>query len=142
MEQQNLKGIFANISQLDAAVRNNGGGYFNHLLYWQNMSYDKAEIPESLKPELTTKFGSVDIFKAKLKKAALSVFGNGLVWLILNSDGKLAIVTSRNQDNPLMDVANAKGTPLLVLDAWEHAYYLKYQNKRSAYVEAFWNVIN
>lgn len=142
METQSLKTIFSQISKADAAVRNNGGGYYNHMLFWANMSPVATAMPDALKKRIDADFGSVDNFKAELNKASLGVFGSGWSWLIVDEKGKLKITTTPNQDNPLMDVANTKGTPLLAIDVWEHAYYLKYQNRRQAYIDAFWNVIN
>jgi Fe-Mn family superoxide dismutase len=142
LEQQSLKAIFAGVGKASPAVRNHGGGYYNHLLFWENMTPEKQQLPEPLNAAIIAKFGSTDNFKAEFGKAALGVFGSGWAWLILDANKQLAIVTTPNQDNPLMDIAPVKGTPLLALDVWEHAYYLKYQNKRPDYVAAFWNVVN
>ncbi|MFT3739711.1 MAG: superoxide dismutase [Breznakibacter sp.] len=142
LEKESLKTIFSQISKSDVAVRNNGGGYYNHMLFWANMSPSPISMPDALKKSIEAQFGSVDNFKAELDKASLGVFGSGWAWLIMDETGKLRITTTPNQDNPLMDVASVKGTPLLAIDVWEHAYYLKYQNKRQAYIDAFWNVIN
>jgi superoxide dismutase, Fe-Mn family len=141
-EQESLRVLFSKISTLSATVRNNGGGYYNHVLFWDNLSPIQQEIPETLKKAIVAKFGSIDQFKADFGKAALSVFGSGWAWLVLDANNQLAITATPNQDNPLMDVAAVKGEPLLALDVWEHAYYLKYQNKRASYIDAFWSVVN
>jgi superoxide dismutase, Fe-Mn family len=142
LEQESLRTLFSKISTLSATVRNNGGGYYNHVLFWDNLSPNQQEIPEALKKAIVAKFGSIDQFKADFGKAALSVFGSGWAWLVLDANNQLAITSTPNQDNPLMDVAAVKGEPLLALDVWEHAYYLKYQNKRASYIDAFWSVVN
>lgn len=141
-EQKSLKEIFANAGKLEASIRNNSGGYYNHVFFWDNMTGQKTTMSDGLKKAITDAFGSEEQFKADFTKAALSVFGSGWAWLVLDDSGKLQIITTPNQDNPYMDISAKKGTPLLTLDVWEHAYYLKYQNKRAAYVEAFWNVVN
>jgi superoxide dismutase, Fe-Mn family len=137
-----MEKIFAEISKQDAGIRNNGGGYYNHTLFWENMTPKQGEIPAELKGALEADFNSVDAFKEQFGKAAKTVFGSGWAWLIAGNDGKLAVTTSANQDNPLMDIAEVKGTPLLCLDVWEHAYYLHYQNKRADYVDNFWNIVH
>jgi Fe-Mn family superoxide dismutase len=143
----NLKGktlaeIFANVSKLPAAVSNNGGGYFNHNLYFEIMAPGKGGEPKgNLAKKINNDFGSFAKFKEDFNKAAMSQFGSGWAWLII-ADGKLKIINTPNQDNPLMDVCPTKGKPILALDVWEHAYYLKYQNKRVDYVNAFWNVVD
>lgn len=145
--ENNLKGksitdIFSNISKLPVSVRNNGGGYFNHNLYWEIMAPGAGGEPANeVGKQITTNFGSFAKFKEDFAKAAAGQFGSGWAWLIVK-DGKLQIVGSANQDNPLMDIAPVKGTPILGIDVWEHAYYLKYQNKRADYINAFWNVVN
>lgn len=145
--ENNLKGksitdIFSNVSKLPVSVRNNGGGYYNHNLYWEIMAPGAGGEPSNdLAKQITADFGSFAKFKEDLAKAAAGQFGSGWAWLIVK-DGKLQIVGSANQDNPLMDIAPVKGTPILGIDVWEHAYYLKYQNKRADYINAFWNVIN
>jgi Fe-Mn family superoxide dismutase len=141
-EQKSLKELFANAGKLEAPIRNNSGGYYNHVFFWDSMTGQKTTMNADLKKAITDAFGSEEQFKAEFTKAALSVFGSGWAWLIIDDSGKLQIITTPNQDNPYMDIAPKKGTPLLTLDVWEHAYYLKYQNKRAAYVEAFWNVAN
>jgi superoxide dismutase, Fe-Mn family len=142
MENESLEEIFKRTGQLSAAIRNNGGGYYNHNVFWANLSPEGGEPSDELKMSVESTFGSWDQFKAEFNKAALSVFGSGWAWLILNAEGKVEISTTPNQDNPLMDIVPKKGLPLLALDVWEHAYYLNYQNRRVAYIEAFWNVIN
>jgi superoxide dismutase, Fe-Mn family len=141
-EYQNLNDIFANISKAPAAVRNMSGGYYNHTLFWENLSPNPGVPSQELKSAIETRFGSFDAFKENFNKASSSVFGSGWTWLIVTSEGKLEIISTSNQDNPLMDVVPIKGTPLLTIDVWEHAYYLKYQNRRADYITAFWNVVN
>jgi len=137
-----VKIILANVSKYPAAIRNNGGGYYNHALFWENMTGDKQEIPSELRTAIEKDFGSWDAFKTSFETAAKTQFGSGWAWLSLGSDGKLFVSSTPNQDNPLMDVAGKQGTPLLALDVWEHAYYLKYLNRRAEYVENFWNIVN
>lgn len=124
------------------AVRNNGGGYYNHNLYWELLAPGGSPEPEGdLKKAIVNDFGSVDAFKEAFTKAAITRFGSGWAWLVKN-DGKLLVGSTPNQDNPLMKVSDIKGTPILGIDVWEHAYYLNYQNRRPDYVEAFWKLIN
>ncbi len=138
-----IKEIFANVSSYSPGVRNNGGGYYNHSLYWNFMSPDGGGEPTGdLLAAIQETFGSFDDFKKLFSEAAGSVFGSGWAWLIVNEDGKLQVTASSNQDNPLMDIAEVKGTPILNIDVWEHAYYLKYQNKRGDYIQNYWNVVN
>jgi Fe-Mn family superoxide dismutase len=137
-----LEEIFATVSQQSDAVRNNGGGLYNHTLFWENMTPSQAEIPAELKQVIDNDFGSVDAFKEEFGTAAKTRFGSGWAWLAVGSDGKLFVTSTPNQDNPLMDVADKKGTPILGLDVWEHAYYLHYQNRRAEYVDNFWNIVN
>lgn len=137
-----LEQIFTNISKHSATVRNNGGGFYNHSLFWENMTPSKNEIPTGLKASIEKDLGSVDSLKEAFGAAAKTRFGSGWAWLSADKDGKLFISSTANQDNPLMDVVDKKGTPLLCLDVWEHAYYLKYQNRRAEYVDNFWNVVN
>jgi len=134
--------IFAAMSKYPAAIRNNGGGFYNHTLFWRNMSPGKQEVPAKLKAAVEKDFGSWDAFKTAFETAAKTRFGSGWAWLAVGSDGKLFVCSTPNQDNPLMDVAEKQGKPLLALDVWEHAYYLKYQNRRPEYAENFWNVVN
>jgi superoxide dismutase, Fe-Mn family len=141
-EGKTIEEIMAGISRLPVAVRNNGGGYYNHNLYWELLTPGGSKEPKgALLDALNNSFGSVSSFKEAFVKAALTRFGSGWAWLLL-SENKLAVSSTPNQDNPLMDVAEVKGTPLLGIDVWEHAYYLNYQNRRPDYVEAFWNLIN
>ena len=134
--------LFAEISKQPTAVRNNGGGYYNHMLFWENMSPTKTTPSAKLKAAIEKDFGSMEKFKEEFAGAAKKQFGSGWAWLVLGKDGKLFVSSTPNQDNPLMDVAEKKGTPLLCIDVWEHAYYLKYQNLRAEYVDNFWNVVN
>ena len=142
LEGKALSEIFNNISKQTDAVRNNGGGYYNHLFFWKNLGIGSSKPSADLSAAITKSFGSVDKFKEAFNTAAKTRFGSGWAWLYLGTDKNLAIASSPNQDNPLMDISPVKGTPLLTLDVWEHAYYLKYQNKRPDYIDAFWNVVN
>jgi Fe-Mn family superoxide dismutase len=138
----NIKDIFKDVSKYPAGVKNNGGGYYNHKLFWKAMSPDGGGAPKGdLLKAIEKSFGSFDNFRETFSKAAATRFGSGWAWLV-HSDGKLVVTSTPNQDNPLMDIAEVKGQPLLMLDVWEHAYYLKYQNRRADYIAAFWNVIN
>jgi len=140
---QDIESILANISKQSVAVRNNGGGFFNHNLFWTVMSPNGGGQPTGdLASAIDKAFGSFDAFKEEFNKAAATRFGSGWAWLVKKADGSLAVSSTANQDNPLMDVADVKGTPILGLDVWEHAYYLNYQNRRPDYIGAFWNVIN
>lgn len=142
MENMTIEEIFANISKYPAAVRNNGGGFYNHVIYWQNMKVDGGKPSEKLLKSIDKTFGSLDELKKQFLDAGKTRFGSGWAWLSVDAQGNLFISSTPNQDNPLMDVTEKKGTPVLAMDVWEHAYYLKYQNKRPDYVDAFWNVIN
>ncbi len=143
MESMNILDIFRNISKYPMAVRNNSGGYFNHTFYWKNMKAHGGGQPTGKLSEAIVKtFNSVEEFKKQVEDAGKTRFGSGWAWLCMDNKGNLFICSTPNQDNPLMDVAEKKGIPLLTIDVWEHAYYLKYQNKRPDYLEAFWNVIN
>jgi len=127
----------------NTAVRNNGGGHYNHTLFWNIMSPQGGGKPTGdLAAAIDTKFGSFESFKEELAKAAATRFGSGWAWLVVDNSKELVVSSTPNQDNPLMDVAEVKGTPILGVDVWEHAYYLHYQNRRPDYVAAFWNVIN
>ncbi|MGS2765259.1 superoxide dismutase [Sinomicrobium sp. M5D2P9] len=138
-----LEAIFSNISDYDVAVRNNAGGHFNHTLFWSVLTPQKDTKPsKELMKAIKRDFGGMDGLKEKFLGAAATRFGSGWAWLILTSEKKLAVTSSPNQDNPLMTDAPEKGTPILGVDVWEHAYYLKYQNKRPDYLEALWNIIN
>lgn len=142
-EKMNITEIFSNISKLNLAIRNNAGGHFNHEFFWTILTPEKKTKPSlALESAINEQFSSLDALKEKMNKAALSQFGSGWVWLCVNTNGKLTITTTANQDNPLMDVSEIKGMPIIGIDIWEHAYYLKYQNKRNDYLTSIWNVIN
>ncbi len=142
MEYLSLNDIMAHISKYPAAVRNNAGGYFNHSLFWSVMSADGGKPEGSLLEAINRDFGSLEAFKKQLEQAGATRFGSGWAWLNVDAKGKLFVSSTPNQDNPLMDVVSEKGTPILGLDVWEHAYYLRYQNKRASYIAAFWEVVN
>jgi len=143
LEGKRIEEILHSISGQSAAVRNNGGGFYNHNLYWSVMGPGGGGKPEGdLSSAIDAAVGSFDEFKSKFSTAAATRFGSGWAWLVKQQDGSLVVSSTPNQDNPLMDVADVKGTPVLGIDVWEHAYYLKYQNRRPEYIEAFWNVIN
>jgi Fe-Mn family superoxide dismutase len=146
-----LDDICKNVSKYSTAVRNNGGGHYNHSMFWKGMkpstgtvlSPTSANEPSGkIGDSIKSSFDSFANFKTKFSEKALSVFGSGWAWLIINKEGKLEIGTTPNQDNPLMDISELKGNPIIGLDVWEHAYYLKYQNKRADYVNSWWNVVN
>ena len=138
-----IEDILKSISKFPMPVRNNGGGHYNHSLYWSIMSPDGGGTPSGdLAKAIDAAFGSFDAFKQKFAEAGTTRFGSGWAWLCLKADGTLCVCSTPNQDNPLMDIAECPGTPLLGMDVWEHAYYLKYQNKRPDYIAAFWNVVN
>jgi superoxide dismutase, Fe-Mn family len=140
---KSLEELMAMISKLPAAVRNNGGGHYNHSMFWQVMKPNGGGKPTgAVAAGIDQAFGNFDAFKEKFNAAAATRFGSGWAWLIVKSDGKLDVCSTPNQDNPLMDIAEVKGTPILGLDVWEHAYYLKYQNRRPDYCGAWWNVVN
>ena len=142
-EKLSLEEINKNISKYPAAVRNNGGGHYNHSLFWAILGPSAGGAPAGkLGDAIKSAFGSFDEFKTKFAAAATGRFGSGWAWLIKDSSGKLVISSTPNQDNPLMDVAEVKGTPVIGLDVWEHAYYLNYQNRRPDYIAAWWNVVN
>lgn len=139
---KSIEEILKNVSKLPPAIRNNGGGHYNHSLFWKWMKKGGGGQPSGeLASAINKDFGTFDKFKEQFANAGVTRFGSGWAWLI-KQDGKLVIASTPNQDNPLMDVAETKGTPILGLDVWEHAYYLKYQNKRPDYIAAFWNVVN
>ena len=141
---QSLEQLVGKAGTLSDTVRNNAGGHWNHTFFWKTMA-PKAQAgspsPE-LNKAITSTFGSMDKFKASFKEAGTKRFGSGWVWLIVDNSGKLAITSTPNQDNPLMDVAEQKGKPILGNDVWEHAYYLKYQNRRADYLDGWWQVVN
>ena len=142
LEGMAVTDVFASISKQPDAVRNNGGGYYNHIFFWNNLAAKSAGPSSELAAAIAKTFVSFDKFKETFSTAGKTRFGSGWAWLYLNGDKNLAIGSTPNQDNPLMDISTVKGTPLLTLDVWEHAYYLKYQNKRADYIDAFWNVVN
>jgi len=141
-ESKSLEELIRNAGAISTAVRNNGGGHWNHTFFWESLSPKGGGKPSgALASVIDSTFGSFDAFKEKFNNAGMTRFGSGWAWLIIK-DGKLEITSTPNQDNPLMDVAEVKGVPLLGVDVWEHAYYLKYQNRRAEYLNAFWNVID
>lgn len=138
-----LEEVLRNISKYSVKMRNNGGGHYNHELFWKTMSPKGGTTPQgNLATAITSSFGSFDAFKTQFADAGKARFGSGWAWLVLDADKKLRIGSTPNQDNPLMNVADIKGYPLLGLDVWEHAYYLRYQNKRPDYINAWWKVVN
>jgi superoxide dismutase, Fe-Mn family len=141
-ENKTIEELVAHAGSISPAVRNNGGGHWNHTFFWDSLKNNNgAKATGKLAEAIDAAFGGFDAFKEKFNAAGTTRFGSGWAWLIVQ-DGKLAVSSTPNQDNPLMDIAEVKGTPILGCDVWEHAYYLKYQNKRPAYLEAFWNVVN
>jgi len=139
-----LDSILQRISEYSPAVRNNGGGHFNHSLFWETLSPQPKLNPEGkLAEAINSTFGNLENFKAEMKKAGLGQFGSGWVWLLVKFSGSLAIASTPNQDNPMMDIQSAsRGFPILGIDVWEHAYYLAYQNKRADYLDSFWSVLD
>jgi Fe-Mn family superoxide dismutase len=143
MEKMSIEDICRNISKYPAPVRNNGGGHYNHSLFWNLMKQGGGGNPTGkLAEAINAAFGTFEEFKTKFNNAGITRFGSGWAWLTVGADKKLAISSTPNQDNPLMDIAETKGAPVLALDVWEHAYYLNYQNRRPDYVNAWWNVVN
>lgn len=143
LEGKSLEDLMKNVSSAPTAVRNNGGGHYNHSLFWTILSPNGGGQPSGeLAEAINSKFGSFAAFKEKFDNAAATRFGSGWAWLTVDGSGNLEVSSTPNQDNPVMDVAETQGTPILGLDVWEHAYYLKYQNRRPEYINAFWNVIN
>ncbi len=141
-ENKSLEELVAAAGAISPAVRNNGGGHWNHSFFWETLSPKAGGTPTGkVADAINTAFGSFDAFKEKFANAGMTRFGSGWAWLT-QKDGKLEVSSTPNQDNPLMDVAEVKGTPILGVDVWEHAYYLKYQNKRADYLAAFWNVVD
>ena len=140
--EKSLEDLIKNAGSISPAVRNNGGGHWNHSFFWEVIGPDAGGEPSgALADAINDAFGSLEGLKEKMNDAGAKRFGSGWAWLIVK-DGKLEVTSTPNQDNPLMDVAETKGTPVLGVDVWEHAYYLKYQNKRPEYLKAFWNVVN
>lgn len=143
MDSKSIEDLLTSVSQAPVAVRNNGGGHYNHTLFWNTLSGNGGGQPTGeLAEAINEKFGSFDAFKEEFTKAATTRFGSGWAWLIVTKEGELAVTSTPNQDNPLMDVAEVKGFPIIGLDVWEHAYYLKYQNKRPDYIAAYFNVVD
>lgn len=143
MESKSIEDILASVSQAPIAVRNNGGGHYNHTLFWNTISGNGGGEPTgTLAEAISQKFGSFDAFKEEFSKAAATRFGSGWAWLVVTPEGELSITSTPNQDNPMMDIAEVKGFPVIGLDVWEHAYYLKYQNKRPDYIAAYFNVVD
>lgn len=143
LENKSIEEILKNISNYSTAVRNNGGGYYNHKLFWEIMSPEGGGEPSGeLADKINETFGSFSAFQEKFENAAKTQFGSGWAWLSIDNQGNLHVSGTPNQDNPLMDITEAKGTPILGIDVWEHAYYLNYQNRRPDYVKAWWNVVN
>ncbi|HYC39870.1 MAG TPA: superoxide dismutase [Chitinophagaceae bacterium] len=142
-ENKTLEDLIEHAGTISPAVRNNGGGHWNHTFFWNTLARNEGAQPSGkLSDAINSAFGSFDEFKTKFVQAGIARFGSGWVWLIVKPDGTLDISSTPNQDNPLMDVAETKGVPILGVDVWEHAYYLKYQNKRPDYLAAIWNVID
>jgi Fe-Mn family superoxide dismutase len=141
-ENKSIEELVKAAGSISPAVRNNGGGHWNHTFFWESLAGNAGGNPSGkLADAINAAFGTLDAFKEKFAAAGMTRFGSGWAWLIVK-DGKLEVSSTPNQDNPLMDVAEVKGTPVLGADVWEHAYYLKYQNKRADYLAAFWNVVN
>mgnify|MGYP001083343643 CR=1 FL=1 len=143
LENESIESILENLDMSNGAVRNNGGGFYNHSLFWSIMDPNvKGELSGDLKDAIVGAYGSVDAFKTAFSKAAATQFGSGWAWLCVHKGGKVEVCSTPNQDNPLMPGVSCGGTPILGLDVWEHAYYLNYQNRRPDYINAFFNVIN
>lgn len=145
LTKQSLENLLRKVSKHGSAVRNHGGGHYNHSLFWPMLSATAGKKPVStLAAAINKKFGSLNRFREEFSQAATAHFGSGWAWLCIDKHGNLFVCTTPNQDNPIMDVVDpsCQGTPILGLDVWEHAYYLQYQNRRSAYIEAFWNIVN
>ncbi|CAA9503354.1 MAG: Superoxide dismutase [Mn] [uncultured Sphingomonadaceae bacterium] len=142
LEGQNLEQILGNISSRSKKVRNNGGGHWNHSFFWETMKPGGSQPAGRLAEAIDSSFGSFDAFKTKFNEAGVGQFGSGWVWLIVDGSGGLQVTSTPAQDNPLMDDAPVKGTPILGNDVWEHAYYLKYNNRRPEYLAAWWNVVD
>lgn len=141
-ENKSLEELLASAGKISPAVRNNGGGHWNHSFFWESLDEKSDGMPSGkLAEAIHAAFDSFESFKEKFAAAGMTRFGSGWAWLIVK-DGKLEICSTPNQDNPLMDVAEVKGTPILGIDVWEHAYYLKYQNRRADYLAAFWNIVD
>lgn len=142
LENQDIEDLLSNLDMSNTALRNNGGGYFNHNLFWEILSPEATEMSAELSAAINASFGSFDDFKVAFSNAAATRFGSGWAWLCVHHGGKLEICSTANQDNPLMPEIGCEGQPILGLDVWEHAYYLNYQNRRPDYIAAFFNVVN
>lgn len=142
VENSSIEDILSQLDMNNAALRNNGGGYYNHCLFWEVMGSGNNEISGALAQSIDASFGSFDAFKEAFGQAAATQFGSGWAWLCVHEGGRLEVCATANQDNPLMPGIGCGGTPILALDVWEHAYYLNYQNRRPDYIEAFFSVIN
>ena len=141
-ENKTIEELVKHAGTISPAVRNNGGGHWNHSFFWESLVPNATSNPSgALADAITAAFGSLDTFKEKFANAGMTRFGSGWAWLIVK-DGKLEVSSTPNQDNPLMEIAEVKGTPILGCDVWEHAYYLHYQNRRADYLSAFWNIVN
>ncbi len=138
----NIDSLLRNISKYNSTVRNNAGGHFNHSFFWQSLTPNYKELTGDLLNEINATYGSLDSLQKLMTAQGTSLFGSGWVWLILNKENKLQVITTINQDNPLMDITPIQGKPILGIDVWEHAYYLKYQNKRVDYLKSIWKIIN
>ena len=141
-DKQSIEEILTRLDMNNAAIRNNGGGFYNHCLFWQVMSPETSSLSGDLAEAIDKSFGSFDQFKGVFSAAAATQFGSGWAWLCAHKGGQLEVCSTPNQDNPLMPGVGCDGTPILGLDVWEHAYYLKYQNLRPSYIEAYWNVVD
>ncbi len=142
-EKESIEHILENVSKYSAAVRNNAGGHYNHELFWTILTPKKGLKPsKKLEKAIVENFGSLENLKKSVNDAGATRFGSGWAWLVVTKNGKLVVSSTPNQDNPLMDIAEVKGTPILGIDVWEHAYYLKYQNKRAGYLSAIWDIVN
>ncbi len=142
-EKHSLEELMINVSKFSSSVKNSGGGHLNHTLFWQILSPKPKLTPEGkLFEMIISDFGSLENLKKEIKSAGINQFGSGWVWLILTPEGKLLVTSTSNQDNPLMDIVKDRGIPILTIDVWEHAYYLKFQNKRSEYLNTIWNVLD
>ncbi len=143
MENLTLTDLMLSAGTMGAAIRNNGGGHYNHTLFWEILSPTPSKTPSStLMREIVSGFGTIDSLQQEINKTAMAQFGSGWAWLVVTPERKLAVTSTPNQDNPLMDVAVLKGIPILGIDVWEHAYYLHYQNRRADYLKSIWNVID